>query len=614
MFRSLSPWIVALATSVLVPQSADGAWATSSCHPGAHRDEPDGRSRADTGDGLRVPARDAARIVVLADNTGGERSGVWPRAVRAANLVGADAVVSIGDMIQGISTSRHQIEGEWDRFDRMTAFDVPFLPVAGNHDVSNATMVEVWNERYGPTYYHRFIGDVLVLVLDTESDGARGVLGTQQVEYFTSVLEASRNHTWTLVFMHRPIWTSEQPEVADEWRQIVRAIGGRYTAVAGHWHRYQHERIEDNDHVVLATSGGGSQLRGPQLGEFDHILLLTASAGGVIGANLSIDHVRPMDYLSSDDRMAREQAVESVDVQVLHPRLAESGEHARLRVRNGLTSPVRISGTVRVQGGDGPIAIDEVLPPGEHDINLNRMGDAERFQTGEVVFVGSVAFDHDGEELVVPIERAGDPLSRVVLDAGSVVVDGDLDEWGEAAWYPLDIGDSGVLNSQYAIRRAADGVAIAVHVEDETIVSDGDVLPWAIDCVTVWLQPRSSRNDLTRPSPRMRRDRDYWRMIVAAPEGTGPSVLRSQFGPPLPDGVVNVARRTETGYVVECFWPDVALASLPGLEGEDWSLLRCNVQVHDVDVVGGLGAAVSAAEWPKGTTKTGGVWFDRQAN
>ena len=93
-------------------------------------------------------------FVVVSDNTGGERAGVFESAMGRINLLQPAFVVSVGDLIEGYTEDRTQLVAEWDKFDTyLDKLDAPFFYVPGNHDYSNQAMADVWAERYGPSYY-----------------------------------------------------------------------------------------------------------------------------------------------------------------------------------------------------------------------------------------------------------------------------------------------------------------------------------------------------------------------------------------------------------------------------------------------------------------------------
>src|SRR5262249_53197194 len=80
---------------------------------------------------------------------------------------------------------------------------------------------------------------------------------------------------WTFVFLHKPIWTARDLE-KNGWGAVEKALAGRnHNVFVGHVHRYQVFERNGTQYFQLATTGGGSRLRGVDHGEFDHFMMVT---------------------------------------------------------------------------------------------------------------------------------------------------------------------------------------------------------------------------------------------------------------------------------------------------------------------------------------------------
>lgn len=234
------------------------------------------------------------RFALVSDRTGGARPGVFERAVEHLNLLQPEFVVSVGDLIQGYKDDMEIVNQQWKEFDSFVArLEMPFFYVPGNHDLSNPAMDKRWREKFGRSYYHFVYKDALFLLLNTEdpppppkTKGFLGQFSAEQVAYAKQVLEENRGVRWTFVIMHRPIWHGKALEKSG-WLAIEEALKGRpYTVFAGHEHRYQRTVRNGQRYYVLATTGGGSKLRGAPLGEFDHVVWVTMKKNGPVLANL----------------------------------------------------------------------------------------------------------------------------------------------------------------------------------------------------------------------------------------------------------------------------------------------------------------------------------------
>jgi hypothetical protein len=96
---------------------------------------------------------------------------------------------------------------------------------------------------------------------------------------------------WTLVFLHKPMWVFNDGST-NGWQEVEKLLAGRpYTVFAGHVHRYQKFIRNGQNYYQLATTGGASRLRGPEYGEFDHIVWVTMKPNGPVLANLMLDGI-----------------------------------------------------------------------------------------------------------------------------------------------------------------------------------------------------------------------------------------------------------------------------------------------------------------------------------
>lgn len=247
---------------------------------------------------------DDFQFAILSDRTGGMREGVFASAVGKMNSLQPEFVISVGDYIQGNTRDVAQVQSEWDEMDHITSgFEMPFFVLPGNHDITNPEMKAVYEQRFGSRYYAFVYKDVLFLCLDTQDRPVASDLSpvqdagltTNQIAWAQDVLHTHSQVRWTVVLMHQPLWVydaTRPPEKATGWEAIESALDGRKTTViAGHLHRYSKSIHQDHNFFVLATTGGGSKLRGPSHGEFDHAVWVTMTPAGPRLANLMLDGI-----------------------------------------------------------------------------------------------------------------------------------------------------------------------------------------------------------------------------------------------------------------------------------------------------------------------------------
>jgi 3',5'-cyclic AMP phosphodiesterase CpdA len=263
---------------------------------------------------------DKFTFAVFSDLSGGERDKIFEIAVAQLNLLRPELIMNVGDLIEGDSKDEAGLALEWDSFDqRARKAKAPIFYAGGNHDLTGEMLRQVWEERYGPRYYHFVYKSVLFLVLDTEdntpermqeifdlrndaiaiykSEGAEafdqteyaglpertvGTIGPEQSAYFQQVLADNSDVRWTFLFMHKPAWKKEGEET---FRAIGTMLVDRpYTVFYGHEQVYGYEQRHGRDYIRLATTGGEQY---PEYGRsMDQVTLVTVGDSDVDIANL----------------------------------------------------------------------------------------------------------------------------------------------------------------------------------------------------------------------------------------------------------------------------------------------------------------------------------------
>jgi hypothetical protein len=245
---------------------------------------------------------DTFHFVVVSDRTGGHRPRIFSQAVEQINLLQPAFVISVGDLIEGYSKDPARLAAEWKEFQTYASkLQMPFFYVPGNHDVSNPAQTKEWGERFGRRHYHFVYRDVLFLAVNSDDpcesndkgENGKGKLSAEQIDYFARVLKENPNPRWTIVCVHKPLWTQDNL-ATNRWLDLEHLLAGRdYTVFAGHIHRYQKFVRHGMNYYQLATTGGGSKLRGLPYGEFDHIAWVTMRNGAPVVANVMLDGILP---------------------------------------------------------------------------------------------------------------------------------------------------------------------------------------------------------------------------------------------------------------------------------------------------------------------------------
>lgn len=544
---------------------------------------------------------DRFQIAVMTDNTGGHRPGVWMKAVEKVNLMRPTFVMSVGDLIEGYSTDRAEVEAEWKEFlGFMDKMQMKFFFVAGNHDVTNPLMHQIWREHFGPVYYSFDYKGVHFVCLNTEDPTSK--IGDKQLEWLAADLEKSKAARWTLVFMHKPLWNDAERAIAagngdnTNWKKAEQLLGDRpHTVFSGHVHYYSQYDRNGMKYYHLATTGGSSPLRGLPYGEFDHIAWLTMEKDGPHVANLLLDGIQPGDVVSekSIGRFREFLAKTQLEVAPILVDDAAGFSQGRidLRLANRFDTPVEVSATI-----DGlPLRGLTVEP---ETLKLSAEPGKTETLAVTVKFADKIAFAHLAQTLMTASLRTVEkerPLSAerrlpMVIDRkhslprrdAPLVVDGKLDDWPDA-WLPMPANPvvlgaaddwKGPTDGGVAIQAAYDDkfVYLGARVEDEQLL-EGDGVEWNLDA-----RPLVARTDDTRLRG------GTYRALVSAPDADGKSTVKvTGFGRTrIYRGTEHAATRRAGGYDVEVALPlEFVTANQPV-----WQSIQLTAIVDDVDEAG----------------------------
>jgi hypothetical protein len=271
------------------------------------------------------------QFVVIGDRTGGaNQQGTFELAIGQLNLLQPEFVINVGDMIEGYSDDKAELNAEWNEIDDMLEqLNMPFFRTPGNHDIANETAQQVWRDRHGSTRYHFVYNDTLFVVLDSEdppreapegikeklelynelqvSDPAKAqamlaefmsdeavVAGLskpvefsdEQLDFFKDALAQNADVRWTFIFLHEPAWENS----SDSFKAIQGMLKDRkHTFLAGHLHYYDYDLIDGYEHITMGPSGASFHHDGP--GNVDHIMWVTMTEDGPEIANIALKGV-----------------------------------------------------------------------------------------------------------------------------------------------------------------------------------------------------------------------------------------------------------------------------------------------------------------------------------
>jgi 3',5'-cyclic AMP phosphodiesterase CpdA len=240
---------------------------------------------------------DTFRFAIVSDRTGGHRDQIFSQAIERLNLMQPEFVLSVGDLIEGYTEDKDKLVAQWKEFQGyVSQLQMPFFYVPGNHDVSKLPGEKTWKEKFGRRYYHFLYKNVLFLILCSDDPhGQLGHVSDEQLAYVKKTLDDNRCVRWTIVAVHRPLWTELELQ-KNGWLKVEELLADRsYTVFCGHIHTYRKFVRNGMNYYQLATTGGASRMRGVRYSEFDHFAWVTMKKDGPVLANVMLDGVYPED-------------------------------------------------------------------------------------------------------------------------------------------------------------------------------------------------------------------------------------------------------------------------------------------------------------------------------
>lgn len=348
------------------------------------------------------------RFAIVSDRTGGMRAGVFKEAIQKLEIMQPEFVLSVGDLIDGYTEDSDVWNDQWDEFDAIVNYlSMPFYYVPGNHDTSNELLTHVWHERHGRDYYHFLYKKVLFIALNTDEIEGGGI-SVDQSNYINTILSQNTDVDWTLIFMHRPLWSYEDKQ---GYEAIEKSLNSRsYTLFSGHHHNYRYKVHNGMEHYTLATTGGGSWMRNPQIGELDHITWVTMKPTGPTVAHIDINGIYDKTLVPDKD-YEDINALRQGSWLNIKPKILSSSKISELTFTLSLDNPtnrtLKINGNLNQLAGfkASKSALNESISVGEAktvDITytpLTAMVDLTDFTNKKQSLTFTASFDRSLEDL-----------------------------------------------------------------------------------------------------------------------------------------------------------------------------------------------------------------------
>ena len=551
-------------------------------HPGLIIEQPDGPKPWTS---LNINDKPGQfQFVVVTDRTGGPRPGIFEKGVEKINLLQPEFVMSVGDLIQGYTTDTIEINRQWDEFTGFVKrLEMPFFYVPGNHDITNPVMERIWKKRIGPTHYAFVYKDVLFMALNSEDQtrgSGRGSISPPQLEWIRKTLESHGDVKWTFLFMHQPLWAQEADPV--NWFDVEKLLENRnHTVFVGHRHHYQRFERNNTQYYMLATMGGGSPLRGPQLGEFDHFVWVTMTEKGPILANLQLEGVFDHD-LFNEELAAFTKKLWTSDMIRIEPLYVQDAfRHDSIRFR--ITNPFDVPVKVKMDHGfswdfKADIARPELLlqPNSVEFVSIELTARKQKaLESMKPVKVeAEVAVQEQGKgDYFVPFEFHVAPLRRYELkkSAGRIKPDGKLNEWATLP-YTLNTPEGGRFGVTYDNKL----IYLGIQVNDSEVINSAEGATMSQDFVGFVLDGQPMAKSVSEKGEGAFKNSLYF--LVSPEDKTGKSSVRD-YGDAEEQLEWKCVQNKE-GYAFEVAIP---ISYIQKQQGDHWQNIRVNVVVQDKD-------------------------------
>jgi hypothetical protein len=527
------------------------------------------------------------QFVVVTDRTGGARVGVFENGIEKINLLQPEFVMSVGDLIQGYTTDTVEINTQWDEFTGFVhKLEMPFFYVPGNHDITNPVMERIWKKRIGPTHYSFVYKDVLFMALNSEDQtraGGRGSISQPQLEWIGKTLEAHDDVKWTFVFMHQPLWAQEADPV--KWFHVEKLLEKRkHTVFVGHRHHYERFERNNTQYYMLATMGGGSPLRGPKLGEFDHFVWVTMTERGPILANLQLEGVFDHDVFNEELRAFTRKVWTSnlIQAEPLYVNVTNASfrtDSIRFRVTNPFDVPAKVkfdhdfSWDFRA---DIPNSEFTLQPNSVEFVSMELTARKQKsVESMKAVKVkAEIAVQEEGKgDYFVPFAFNVAPLSKYQLKKATRTVkpDGILTEWTSLP-YTLDTPEG----ARFGITYDNKFIYLGIQVNDSELINSANETASSQDYVGFALDAQPMAKSVVEKGESAFSNSLYF---LASPEDErGKSSVRFLGG--AEKELVWKCLRNKNGYAFEIAIP---MSYVQKQQGDAWQNVRLNVMVQDKD-------------------------------
>lgn len=335
-------------------------------------------------------------FLIFGDRTGGPPGGVsvLADAVREANLLGPDFVMTVGDMVEGLADTDAWIKGMKEYKSIMNELLCPWYPTPGNHDTC-------W--RYFPKdappprnehdpEYEKYFGPLrysfehkncrFIILYSDEGDPETGKKGSringqqmsdEQFRWLESALKQAAGADRVFIFIHHPRWFRGN-NYGTHWDRVHRLLvdAGNVSAVfGGHVHQMLYQDRDGVEYFTLPAIGGNHEILFPRAGHLQAFYRVTVRKNRLDVAAIPIGTLLDPRELTGRIRGELLNMVKQVPRATVRPIVEKQGGYCRsvsFPIRNPGSDPVEL--TVARHESEGsrtwePAAVTRRIEPGK---------------------------------------------------------------------------------------------------------------------------------------------------------------------------------------------------------------------------------------------------------
>ena len=359
--------------------------ATLVCSLAAAQDRAPVRAGTETDQHLTAPAdRESFDFMIFGDRTGGPREGVdvLREAVKMANRLDVDLVMTVGDLVEGYNQPEQWLTEMSEYKGVMNGLNMPWYPTPGNHDVYARPKrpggnTDLYKQNFGPLYYSFDYKWAHFIVLFSDeamsfADPAKNQnFSPQQFQWLCNDIAAT-DAQQIFIFLHHPRWTNRYKGCNWEDVHQVLAKDGRPTWVfGGHIHLYRSDGRRDNvTYHTLATTGGELG-RLTESAALHHVDFVRVRPDNATIAVFPVGNVLPGDFVLGEELetmyvLARGEWLQTAGGATIS---LDGGDHSQFEftITNPADRPVRFTAEIKASYGwtIDCEPLDKELAPGE---------------------------------------------------------------------------------------------------------------------------------------------------------------------------------------------------------------------------------------------------------